>query len=140
MNALKSVRLKAFDYSTNGYYFVTIATDGRKKFFSGPLKDGVARFIGRLSEEPGVAVDYSVVMDDHVHMILVLDGSPQPLGEIIRRFKARTSHAAGERLWQPNYYEHVIRTEKALTEIRRYIENNPLAERLDWEAIYETAR
>ena len=30
------------------------------------------------------------------------------------------------RLWQRNYYEHVIRDEDDLDRIRRYIEENPL--------------
>jgi putative transposase len=31
------------------------------------------------------------------------------------------------RLWQRNYYEHVIRNEDALHRIRQYIANNPAA-------------
>ena len=32
----------------------------------------------------------------------------------------------GLRVWQRNYYEHVIRSKKALHRLRRYIEENPL--------------
>ena len=60
---------------------------------------------------------------------------PLSLGEIVRRFKARTSLAAGRRLGQPNYYEHVIRSDKAFLKIREYIEQNPDAEKMDWNAI-----
>ena len=35
----------------------------------------------------------------------------------------------GKPIWQPNYYEHIIRNEKSLYEIRNYIQNNPL----EWE-------
>jgi putative transposase len=31
----------------------------------------------------------------------------------------------GVHLWQRNYYEHIIRDERSLHEIRQYIENNP---------------
>lgn len=81
-------------------------------------------------------------MPTHLHTIVALEGSPLPLSEIIRRFKSRTTvetnkaaRQAGQlqRLWQPNYYEHVIRSERALTKIREYIANNPLAEKLRWE-------
>lgn len=137
MKAVKNIRLKDYDYSSNGFYFVTLVADRRQKFFAGRYQDVVARFIGRFSEQRGVRVDYSVIMDNHVHMILILEGSEISLGEIIRRFKARTSHEADIRLWQPNYYEHVIRSEEALAEIRRYIENNPLAEKLKWETFYK---
>jgi len=32
----------------------------------------------------------------------------------------------GQPVWQRNYYEHVIRNEIDLDDIRQYIENNPL--------------
>jgi len=35
-------------------------------------------------------------------------------------------------IWQPNYYEHVIRNESALNKIREYIINNPDKEEYDW--------
>ena len=54
------------------------------------------------------------------------------LGEIIRAFKARCARginqlrgAQGLSVWQRNYYEHVIRDESSLQEIREYIANNP---------------
>jgi REP element-mobilizing transposase RayT len=37
------------------------------------------------------------------------------------------------RLWQRNYYEHIIRDEQSLNRIREYIANNPLQWALDWE-------
>ena len=70
---------------------------------------------------------------------------PPTLGEIIRSFKARSTRlirkTGGDMLnhnqgamncaptgfgWQRNYYEHIIRDEKALHNIRRYIIENPL--------------
>jgi putative transposase len=59
------------------------------------------------------------------------------LGEIVRRFKASTSKATGMKLWQPNYYEHVIRNERALFKIREYIKNNPLKEKTEFEQFYQ---
>ena len=39
----------------------------------------------------------------------------------------------GKSIWQRNYYEHVIRSEKELNRIREYIENNPLRWQIDRE-------
>ncbi len=136
MKAIKNVRLKYFDYSYDGFYFVTIVTDQRKPLLLDRNKEVVAQFIGRLAETPGVSVDYCVIMTNHVHMILIFDGCKLKLGEVVRRFKARTKHALGVRLWQPNYYEHIIRNEKALLRIREYIQKNPEAEKIKWESIY----
>lgn len=55
------------------------------------------------------------------------------LCEIIRQFKTfsvkrinKQKGTQGVPLWQRNYYEHVIRTENELNEIRNYIKNNPM--------------
>ena len=44
----------------------------------------------------------------------------------IRGVKANSSPAFRERLWQRNYYEHVLRDDADLSRIRRYIDENPL--------------
>ena len=45
--------------------------------------------------------------------------------EYIRGVKAKGWPEFRRRLWQRNYYEHVIRDERALNRIRRYIDENP---------------
>ena len=42
-------------------------------------------------------------------------------------------HSSGRSLWQRNYYEHVIRSERELSLIREYIVNNPAQWSLDRE-------
>jgi REP element-mobilizing transposase RayT len=76
-------------------------------------------------------------MSDHIHLIIILDGCRLSLGEVIRRLKAKATKSVGIRLWQPNYYEHVIRNEKALIKIREYIMNNPLAKKIKFEQFYK---
>jgi putative transposase len=64
--------------------------------------------------------------------------SPGSLGAIIGNFKSVTTRrihqirrtSAGP-IWQRNYYEHIIRTERALHAIRRYIAENPARWHLD---------
>jgi REP element-mobilizing transposase RayT len=63
---------------------------------------------------------------------------PPSLGEIIRTFKAGSTHRirmAGfvRFAWQRNYYEHIIRTDKELDHIHRYIFDNPAQWALDQE-------
>jgi putative transposase len=60
------------------------------------------------------------------------------LGQIVAYFKYQsTKHinqqrgTPGVRVWQRNYFEHIVRNEHALDAIRRYIENNPLRWELD---------
>jgi len=53
------------------------------------------------------------------------------LADIIRIFKAAATRRAGRQIWQRNYYEHIIRSDKKLTSIMEYIENNPAV----WEGV-----
>ncbi len=135
MKAIKNIRLPDYDYSNDGYYFVTIRTNYGRSYLI-DHHDLVTNAIQNLNQLKGVKVDYYVVMHNHVHVILILDDCTFKLGDIIRRLKAVVSKESGLKMWQPNYYEHVIRNEKALNNIREYIINNPLAETLEFEQFY----
>ena len=47
--------------------------------------------------------------------------------EYIRMVKENGWQEIGLRLWQRDYFEHVIRDEKDYAEVWEYIENNPMA-------------
>jgi len=53
--------------------------------------------------------------------------------EYIRHVKQNGWKPFNGRLWQRNYYEHIIRNENELNQIRDYIINNPLKWKLDKE-------
>ena len=165
MHYRKHIRLPHYDYSQNGYYFVTIDTYMHNPIFVNALPS-VATDIKSLVEQKikqipeyykGVSVDYSIVMPTHVHIILILDNANTSLPKIINAFKswvtrdakrilsaaqgaattmsnvAAASYAAHDIIiWQPNYYERIIRNESALNRIREYIMNNPEKEEYDW--------
>jgi putative transposase len=57
---------------------------------------------------------------------------PHSIGSFIAGFKSittkrinQTLNTSGQSIWQRNYYEHIIRDERELNKIRRYIINNP---------------
>jgi len=85
-----------------------------------------------------VKVDYFCIMPNHLHLIVILNNCSIPLGKVVQRLKARISKEAGFKVWQPNYYEHVIRNEKALGKIREYIKNNPMKEIIEFDQFYST--
>jgi REP element-mobilizing transposase RayT len=139
-----SIRLKDFDYSHPGAYFVTFITHDRSNFFGDMGDDCVnLNHIGNLVQNewrllqkrfPGVEIDDFVVMPNHIHGIIVITAaeSKQTLGSIVGSFKSSTSRlinalqkTKGNPVWQRNYYEHVIRDEEDLSRIRDYITNNP---------------
>jgi len=61
------------------------------------------------------------------------DRSKMVLPKIIHGFKSSVTRSINQStptlLWQRSYYDHIIRSEKALMHIRRYIKNNPT----NWE-------
>ncbi len=98
---------------------------------------------------PHTTIDSFVVMPNHIHGIMVIyvgaiHESPLPggppkfrrrkmlLSKMVGFLKMNTAkrincfrRTPGSPVWQRNYYEHVIRNEIDLDEIRQYIENNP---------------
>ena len=78
----RSIRLKAYDYSTAGAYFVTIVTQERLCLF-GDVADGEAQLTdaGVMIQQiwhaipdrfPTIEMDEFVVMPNHVHGILII--------------------------------------------------------------------
>ena len=162
MKYRKHIRLKDYDYTTDGYYFVTICTNFRKPYLENDkINNIVVAELARLNDLKGVKMDFYVVMPNHIHMIIILEESEKSLSEIIGAFKSITTNVAAPlagaikysdlhdsvgrdkpcdykrsfKLWQPNYYEHIIRNEKLLDKIRKYIQDNPYKEMFDWNKI-----
>ncbi len=57
---------------------------------------------------------------------------PKPIGRLIGAFKTVSTKrmnalraTAGKKLWQRNYWDHIVRNEPELQRIREYIQNNP---------------
>ncbi len=132
----KEIRLRKYDYSQNGYYFVTICTQQKKPNIA-IHRDTVEQILFSLPERfSGLNIDWYVLMPTHIHVIFAFEGMKRSLSEVVRVFKALVTHEVKQKFWQRNYYEHVIRNEKALHNIRKYIDNNPSVERLRFEEFY----
>ncbi len=151
----RSIRLKGYDYSLPGAYFVTICTQNKICLFGNVNNEEMAlndfgRIVQMVWDELPVhyqfiKLDTFIIMPNHVHGIIGLVGAglkPAPTGlpEIVRGFKTfsaryinKTRNTPGISLWQRNYYEHIIRNPEELNRIREYIVNNPLKWHLDRE-------
>ncbi len=149
----KENRLKNFDYSTNGAYFITICTKDRKCVLSNiivgdgfpvPKLTKQGKIICDLINEipikySNITVDKYVIMPNHIHVILIISnnhgtGNPSPtISNIIGWLKYTATKNAniyfntiGCQLFQRSYYDHIIRNEQDYMNIWQYIENNPL--------------
>ncbi len=150
----KHPKLDSFDYSNNGYYFITLCAKDRKHIFSrllikaDPLTSYVKREnvsvsltnVGEIIEKyihsiessyADTFVDSYVIMPDHIHLIIkLLKEKPseerKALTDIVGAFKSLCSRNAGFPLWQASFYEHIIHNREDLYETRKYIRDNPL--------------
>ncbi len=158
----RSIRLKEFDYSQPGAYFITVCTNGRQCMFGDIVDEEMilndaGAIVRKVWEEiprrfSAAKLGEFVIMPNHLHGIIVIVGavlapptegaasSAPTLAEIIRAFKSlsgrqvnRLLSRKGKSLWQRNYYEHVIRNETELDRVRRYIVENPIKWDIDPE-------
>jgi putative transposase len=162
----RSIRLRGYDYSQSGLYFVTICIQNHECRLGAIIGENIQLTVGGWivyqswfeipQHFPNVQLDEFVVMPNHIHVIIVIndnnyvrrkeeeggeekEGGETPplrkptLGQIVAYYKYRTTKiinelddTQGSRLWQRNYYEHIIRDEKELFATRQYIANNPI--------------
>jgi len=188
----RTLRLKEYDYSSNGIYFVTICTHHRLSLF-GTCAEGefIPNAAGCMIEAawqdlanrfPHMTSGLLGIMPNHIHGLITIHPQqntgrgeprvrpnyephsrtetdddkdhpyaqpsgtmPNSLGRIIQAFKSITTvtyidgmkHYGWQsfhgKLWQRNYYEHVIRNEAELHRARQYIIDNPIRWALDRE-------
>jgi REP element-mobilizing transposase RayT len=172
----RSIRLKGYDYSRSGAYFVTICTK-EKECLLGNIEDGRVElndagamikywWIELQHKFGNIKLDEFIIMPNHIHGIIIItvgadrcvcphielisndrkgEHAGSPLHRIIQWFKtmATNKYIIGVKkygwqpfngkLWQRNYYEHIIRNENSLNRIREYIINNPIKWGMDFE-------
>ena len=167
----RSMRLKDYDYTQNGYYFVTICAENKIEYF-GEIIDGemILSEIGKIANQcwleipehfPDVSLDEYIIMPNHLHGVIAIENNndfiknenpivgnknfcslpwqtklSRSLSSIIRGFKIGVTkwcrnNNHNEFQWQKSFYDHIIRDEKSLDEIRKYIVENPLKWELD---------
>jgi putative transposase len=169
----RSIRLKGYDYSQEGFYFVTVCTQSKRCLLGRIEKEQmVLNDAGKMIEcqwnelvkrFTQIELDEYVVMPNHFHGIVIVGAGLVParngaangitdgattrvapttgtttVGDIIGAFKSITTHeyinnvktnnwpTFDGKLWQRNCFEHIIRNEKSLNQIREYIVKNPV--------------
>ena len=174
----KSIRLKGYDYSQAGLYFITICIKNRECLF-GNITNGEMNLndAGQMVENEwmklpqrfqNIKLHEYIVMPNHFHAILEIvgvilvvaqnktvaqnntvsskNGQPQGIApttnktvgdmvgafesittvEYIRGVKNKNWQPFDGKLWQRNYWDHIIRNENEYNRIAQYIINNPI--------------
>ena len=139
---MKRIRLPDYDYRSPGYYFLTICTKDKAPILAqivGHALPGVPTDVrlsqyGEIAEQQllkmatfydGIRLEKYVIMPNHVHLLLCIDGTPgtacPTVGQFVGTFKRFTKRVE----WQPRFYDHVIRDEADYLTKWQYIDDNP---------------
>ena len=138
----KDIRLKDYDYGMPGGYFITICTKEKQKLFwsvgASCARPVLSQYGEVVLEEllylstvyENVELDKTVIMPNHIHMILKLKESGRAqlaptVSQIIQQFKGKVTKQVGFSLWQKGFYDHIIRNETDYLRIWEYIDTNP---------------
>ena len=147
----KHIRLKDYDYSQNGAYFITLCVKYRHAllgeidvgggFHAAPTVklsdigiqvDNTIQYTN--THYRGVEINKYVIMPNHVHLIVLLTGGhgTPPLPNVVGQIKSFTAMKWNEicgtqmqEFWQRSYHDHIIRSEVDYLRIWQYIDENP---------------
>ena len=154
----RSIRLRGYDYSQVGTYFVTICAMNRECIF-GEVANGimhpsqigeiVLKWWNELTNYYRPAkLDEFLVMPNHMHGIIVIGESSgsasrllsdkRTLGQLVGYVKFQITKEINRirdrgysKVLQRDYYEHIIRNEREWNLVAEYIRNNPVNWRED---------
>lgn len=146
----KPTRLKNYDYSQNGYYFITICTQNRKNIFCNIVGEGSPLLKltpqGKIAEKtiflinekyPHINPEKFVIMPNHLHIIFEINnkgrGNPSPtIANVVGWLKYNITKQinlingkTGTKIFQRSFHDHIIRDEYDYFKIWNYIDTNP---------------
>jgi len=147
----KNIRLKDYDYSKAGYYFITICVKDKRELLAsidvgtncvrpslsayGKIVDNEISVLENAYET--VDIDKYVIIPNHIHMIIILKDEQSSvqkiertqfvptISRIIKQFKGSITKKLGFSLWQPRFHDHIIRDDNDYRRIWQYIDENP---------------
>lgn len=146
----RSIRLKGYDYSQAGCYFITICCQNRICRF-GHIENSEMQLneFGQIAHRewerladrfPNFELDVFQIMPNHVHGIIALHDptafdKAASVSNIVCAYKSLVANKCLEiyksrneimgKWWQRDYYERIIWNERAYEQIAQYIMNNP---------------
>ena len=151
----KPTRLKDYDYSSEGAYFITICTHNRKNLFSnivGAIHESpesnlnskgkiVDFYINKLNTRFEITIDKYIVMPNHIHLIAIIQNTQRSIRESTLQKRALISKSIGylkmnvsrdihkkgysDKIWQRSFHDHIIRDHNDYLKIWNYIDTNP---------------
>ena len=133
----KKLRLKCYDYSNPGSYFITICIQNRieilGKIHDNQIKLSKEGIIVQTNIEniekvfKDIKIDEYIIMPNHIHLIVEKENILNSvLSNDIRSFKTLVTKEVGFQIWQSSFYDHIIRDDYDYNVHLQYINDNPI--------------
>ena len=149
----KYPRIKNYNYSDVGAYFITVCTSQRRNYFwqsvvgasiarpqnqydiklseYGKIADNAIKNIEKIYSN--VTVDNYVIMTDHIHLILIIHADEYgramhapTMIRVIQQMKGYITKQIGLPIWQKSFFDHIIRNREDYEKHIKYIYENPM--------------
>ncbi len=116
--------------------FITIrAYAGQAPFVTEELNSLTIQTLRDAQSSFGCVIYTYCLMPDHLHFLVRPEEDGQSVLKFTDRFKGKITNLSWScgwtgHLWQPRYYDHLIRNDESLSAIARYIRDNPVRKHL----------
>ena len=145
----KRLRLQGYDYSSAGYYFITVCVEDGHEMLGEIVGDAVlcvpcvelsdiGKIVQTYLEKMNTVLEYVflekyVIMPNHVHFLVVINNGTQrtasptkaTIPRIVHGMKAVATKQIGYSIWQRGCHDHIIRNQNEYKRISQYIDENP---------------
>lgn len=120
-------------FSRHPLLFITCCTAARNPLLANPLAHSILEELWRRSADlDGWHVGHYLLMPDHVHLFARPADSAKPPAAWIKTWKSVSSrqlganHQATGPVWQPDYFDHFVRSVASYQEKWDYVQDNPV--------------
>lgn len=124
-------RLAREEYFGQKWYFVTFCCERRTPVFVNEDRaHWIVEFMKAESARHEFVVDAYCVMPDHLHLLVLGMRPTSNLLAFAKSLKQKSAYTyqqeVGIRLWQKNFYDHVLRSSEETSPAAAYIWMNPV--------------
>ena len=111
-------------------YFVTFCTRDRRRLPSlDTAHQTFVEYTTRAEREFNIAVGRYVIMPDHVHLFVCGDADfdlSKWIGGLKRAISAAVAEKRTTPLWQPGFFDHLLRSDESYAQKWQYVQENPV--------------
>ena len=117
-------------YVREPIYFVTACTIQRRHLLADPAIHATFRKFAERGSTAGARIGAYVLMPDHLHVFVALDGEHIKLSDWMRSLKGVLSATLREEkiaapYWQKSFFDHVLRSQESAAQKWQYVRENP---------------